>query len=42
MTDYKIQAVTCKAVLIDGGLEGNLVIKYIINTLKVRTVPVNV
>jgi hypothetical protein len=41
-TNHEIQAVTYKAVLVDGGSEGNLVAKYIIDALKARTVPVNV
>ncbi|KAH3057053.1 hypothetical protein KXW16_004976 [Aspergillus fumigatus] len=41
-TDNKLRAVTCKAVLVDGGSEGNLVARYVVSALKARIVPVDI
>jgi hypothetical protein len=40
--DNELRAVTCKAALVDGGSEGNLVAKYVTDALKARIVPVDV
>ncbi|KAF4259317.1 hypothetical protein CNMCM8812_004496 [Aspergillus fumigatus] len=41
-TDNKLRAVTCKAVLVDGGSEGNLVARYVVSALKASIVPVDI
>jgi hypothetical protein len=41
-TDNKLRAVTCKAVLVDGASEGNLVARYVVSALKATIVPVDI
>lgn len=41
-TNNKLRAMTCKAVLVDRGSEGNLVARYIISALKARIIPVDI
>lgn len=41
-TDNKLWAITYKAVLVDGGLESNLVARYVISALKVRIILVDI
>lgn len=41
-TNNKLQAIIYKVVLVDRGLEGNLVTRYIISALKVRIILVDI